>query len=101
MLLFNLSRRLSLSSDFKIKKRLLEHPLCPRLDAESSTLNGLFCEYDFLVCHEFFSPLGFSLLSLKEIHLLDLLLKSDWCAHHLEVAPLRLQMKCTLIECKL
>ena len=41
------------------------------------------------------------LLSLKEIHLLDLLLKSDWCAHHLEVAPLRLQMKCTLIECKL
>jgi len=38
------------------------------------------------------------LLSLKEIHLL---LKSNWCAHHLEVAPLRLQMKCTLIECKL
>ena len=41
MLLHNLSRRLSLSSDFKIEKRLLEHLLRPRLDAESSTFNGV------------------------------------------------------------
>ena len=90
MLLFNLSRRLSLSSDFKIKKRLFEHLLCPCLDAESSTLNGCFCRYDFLVCHEILSPYWVSVsLSLKEIHLLDLLLKSGWCAHLLGVAPLR------------
>ena len=90
MLLFNLSRRLSLSSDFKIKKRLLEHLLYPRLDAESSTLNGGCCGYDFLVCLEIFSPYGVAvLLSLKEIHLLDLLLKSVWCAHLLGVAPFR------------
>ena len=42
------------------KKCLFEHPLCPRLDAENLTLNGLFCGYDFLVCHEIFSPLDFS-----------------------------------------
>ena len=59
MLLFNLSRRLSLSSDFKIEKRLLEHLLRPRLDAESSTFNGDFCGYDFLVRHDIFSPTEF------------------------------------------
>ena len=82
MLLHNLSRRLSLSNDFKIKERLFEHLLRPRLDAESSTLNGCCCRYDFTVCHETLSPLqGSASLSLKEIHLLDLLLKSGWCAH--------------------
>ena len=41
MLLHNLSRRLSLSSDFKIKERLFEHLLRPRLDAEVQPLTGV------------------------------------------------------------
>ena len=87
MLLHNLSRRrLSLSSDFKTKERLFEHLLRPRLDAESSTLDRCCHRYDFTVCHETLSPLlGSALLSLKEIHLLDLLLKSGWRAHFFEL----------------
>ena len=77
MLLFSLSRRLPLSSDFNNKKRLLEHLLCLRFDVESSTFNRGLCGYDFLVCHDIFNPIG----SLEEIHLLDLLLKSSWCTH--------------------
>jgi len=59
MLLFGLSRRLPLSSDFNNRKRLLDHLLCPRFDAESLTLNRGLCGYAVPTCHDIFSPTRF------------------------------------------
>ena len=56
MLLFGLFRRLPLSSDFNNRKRLLEHFLRPRFDAENSTLNRGLCGYAVPICHDIFSP---------------------------------------------
>ena len=59
MLLFGLFRRLPLSSDFNNRKCLLEHLLCLRFDAGSSTLNRGLCGYAVLICHDIFNPTNF------------------------------------------
>ena len=42
-----------------VSERFHEHLLCPRLDAESSTLNRDLCGYAFLVCYDIFSSTEF------------------------------------------
>ena len=59
MLLFGLFSRLPLSSDFNDRKRLSEHLLRPRLNAESSTLNRGLCGYAMPTYHDILDPTKF------------------------------------------
>ena len=59
MLLFGLFNGLPLSSDFNGRKRLFEHFLRPRLNADSSTLNRGFCGYAMPTYHDILDPIKF------------------------------------------